>query len=240
MISKRESNAIKAKEDLLNAVGLALKKHGFAKLGVNTIAQEAKTDKTAIYRYFNNIEELLEAYVFSKEYWLKSLQNFKIEDTDNLNELTKAFINEQVNSLLKNEEFCQLIMWELGDRQNISSSLTVKREIYSENILKQSRDILKDCGIDFNFILAIILGGGYYLAMRKDKYPFCEVELARKEHRQKFIETLDWLIDLLFKEKEQVNQVEKIALRLLGKGLDKSEIAEITEISINRLDEIIG
>ncbi len=239
MISKRESNAIRAKEDLLNAVGVALKKHGFAKLGVNTVAAEAKMDKTAIYRYFNNFEELLEAYIASKEYWIKTLHNLSGSVShDNLQEIAKSFLREQINALLSNEELCQLILWELGDKDGIAYPITVKREMLGENNLMQSRHVLDNCGVDFNFIYAIILGGVYYLSMRKGRYPFCEVELANKEHKAKLVNALDWLIDQLFDASTQVSEIERIAIRLVDKGLSKTEIAEITGVSLDKLDKI--
>lgn len=98
MISKRESNAIKARMDLLNAVGLALQKHGFAKLGINTVAAEAKMDKTAIYRYYSNFEDLLRAYIDQQEFWLKSLKKYGNREIDDMNRLAKTFIREQAEA----------------------------------------------------------------------------------------------------------------------------------------------
>ena len=86
MITKRESNAIKVKMDLLNAVGLALKKYGFAKLSINTIATEANIDKTAIYRYYEGFEDLLKAYIEKQDYWIKPIRdlgNRQINDSYN-------------------------------------------------------------------------------------------------------------------------------------------------------------
>lgn len=234
MISKRESNAIKARMDLLNAVGLALQKHGFAKLGINTVAAEAKMDKTAIYRYYSNFEDLLRAYIDQQEFWLKSLKEYGNREIDDMNKLAKIFIREQVEDLMASEEFRQLILWELADKEGIATPITVKREMYSKNILEQSKAILDNCGINFNFILSIILGGLYYVTIHKDKYPFCEVDLTQKKHKDELIRTLDWLIDLLFETNKQVGEVEKIALRLRSKGMTRDEIMEITNVDIDQ------
>ncbi len=235
MISKRESNVIKAKMDLLNAVGMALQKHGFAKLGINTVAAQAKMDKTAIYRYYSNFEELLRSYIDKQEYWLKSLKDYGDKEIEDLNKLAKQFIHEQIEALMTSEEFCQLILWELADKDGIAAPITVKREIYSKSILNQSKTILEKCGINFNFILAVILGGLYYLIIHKDKYPFCEVDLTQEKHKDELIKTLDWLIDLLFETNKRSNEIENIALRLYKKGMDKDEILEVTNINVENL-----
>jgi len=152
-----------------------------------------------------------------------------------MNELAKVFIREQIEALMASEEFRQLILWELADKDDIATPITVKREVYSEGILKQSRHILENCGINFNFILAIILGGIYYVTIHKDKYPFCEVDLNQKKHKDELIRTLDWLIDLLFETNKRASEVEKIALRLYEKGMSNDEILEVTNIDVEQL-----
>ncbi len=239
MISKRESNAIKAKMDLLNAVGVALKKHGFAKLGINTVAAEAKMDKTAIYRYYNGFEDLLKAYVDHQEHWLESLKMIGERKIPDMNKLIKDFLREQIEILMDSEEFQQLLVWELADKDNIAAPITVKREIYSEGILKQSRVSLEKSGINLNFIMAVLIGGIYYLVIHKNQYKFCEVDLNQKKHKEELIRTLDWLIDLLFETNRQVSEVEEIAKRLYNKGMSKDEIMEITNISSQKLDVIL-
>ena len=61
------------------------------------------------------------------------------------------------------EVITQLILWELADKDNIAAPITVKREVYSEGVLKQSRISIEKTGINFNFILSVLLGGIYYL-----------------------------------------------------------------------------
>ena len=120
MVTKREVNAIKVKADLLESVGLALKKHGFAKLSVTTVAAEAKMDKTAIYRYYSDFKDLLKAYIDQQDYWLKSLKNYGNQEIENMNEVAKLFIREQIEALMSSEEFRQLLLWELADKQQFS------------------------------------------------------------------------------------------------------------------------
>ena len=240
MITKRESNAIKARVDLLNAVGLALKKHGFAKLGINAVAAEANIDKTAIYRYYDGFDDLLRAYIEHQEYWIKPLKDLGNQKIKDMKGLIKSFLKDQIDTLMANEEFQQLILWELADKDNLAAPITVKREIYSEGILEQSRVSLEKAGVNLNFILSVLLGGIYYVVIHKSKYKFCEVDLNQKRHKDEFIKTLDWLVDLLFEANEQVSKVEKIALRLHEKGMSKGEIEEITKLNSDKLDNILA
>jgi AcrR family transcriptional regulator len=51
---RRRRNTIAVKLDLIDAVGTVLKKHGFSKLGINVVAEEAGVDKNVIYRNFGD------------------------------------------------------------------------------------------------------------------------------------------------------------------------------------------
>lgn len=238
MITKRESNAIKARMDLLNAVGIALKKHGFAKLGINSVAAEANIDKTAIYRYYDGFDDLLRAYIEQQEYWIKPLKDIGNQKIKDMKGLIKSFFADQFDALMTSEEFQQLILWELADKDNIAAPITVKREIYSEGILEQSRVSLDKTGINLNFIISVLLGGIYYVVIHKNQYKFCEVDLTQKRHKDELIRTLDWLVDLLFETNEQVSKVEKIARKLYERGMSRDEIIEITNISVEQFTKI--
>ena len=230
MITKRERNSITAKMDMLNAVRTALIKHGFARLGINVVAEEASIDKSAIYRYFGNFEGLLAAYIDKQDYWLQSIQQYTPKD--NLTkELGKKLIREQFEALYNNEELQELIRWEIAEKGNLSAPITVKREIYSQGILQETRKILDNCGINFNFILSIILGGIYYIVLHKEKGAFCEVDILHKKQKDELIKTIDWLIDLFFETNETQGKMKQIAINASKKGLTNNDIADILEIS---------
>lgn len=238
MLSKREKKAIAAKIDLLEAVGSALKKYGFAKLGINLVAAEAKMDKTAIYRYYSSIEELLKAYIEKQDYWLTSLKEYGNKEIKDRPGFTKSFFKEQIEILFSNEELQQLIIWEIADKDKIAAPITVKREIYSQGLLRQGRDILSNYGINFNHILSILLGGVYYGILHKDKGAFCELDLTQKKHKEDLTKTIEWLIDLVFSASEEMSEIEKIAIRAYKKGLSINDIIEITGLSEEKLNNL--
>ena len=239
MITKRERNNITAKMDMLNAVKTALIKHGFAKLGINVVAEEASIDKSAIYRYFGNFEGLLSAYIDKQDYWLQSIQQYAPKDKIT-KELAKKIIREQYEALYNNEELQELIRWEIAERGIISAPITVKREIYSQEILKESRHILDNCGVNFNFLLSIILGGIYYIILHKEKGAFCEVDILHRKQKDELIKTLDWLIDLLFETNETQGKMKQIAVNASKKGLTNNDIADILEISEEDVKALLG
>jgi len=46
----------------------------FLKLGISIVADEAKVDKTVIYRNFGDFDKVLEAYIEKQDFWLLALK----------------------------------------------------------------------------------------------------------------------------------------------------------------------
>ena len=67
--ASRPRDADATKRRLVEAVGAILARDGFARLGVNAIAEEARTDKALIYRYFGGLPALLSAYAEGATFW---------------------------------------------------------------------------------------------------------------------------------------------------------------------------
>jgi len=237
---KRRRNALAIKLELIDAVGEALKKHGFAKLGLNLIAKEAEMDNTAVYRHFKDIEALLSEYIEKQDYRLMILKEYGKEEIEDKRAFVKSIFREQFTSLYNSAEFQQLMIWELGDKDELTSSIAIKRELLAKGLIEQSKTLLDEHGINFNFICALFMAGIYYLILHKDKSTFCHLDLDDNTDREEFIRTIDWLIDLLFDKKENINEVERIAIDAHKEGVELSIIAKITRLPIERIQELIA
>ena len=241
MATRRRRNIVEARTEILDAVSRTLKKRGFINLNLNTVGEEVEMDKTSIYRYFGDFDTLLKEYVNLQDYWLHSLRDYSDIVIDNKREFTKAVIREQFELLTNNEEFKQLLIWELADKDGVAMHLTVKREMYARKILEQSRYILEKQGIDFNFIMALIFGGFYYLTLHGEYAVFCSVDLNKKEHRQELLRTMDWLVDVLFDISEQkTNRIEQVVIKAYRQGINIETIAEITDLPIKTVENLIS
>lgn len=64
-----ERNREQTTARILAAVGEVLARDGFAAIGVNAVAREARVDKVLIYRYFGGLPELLAAWGESGRFW---------------------------------------------------------------------------------------------------------------------------------------------------------------------------
>jgi AcrR family transcriptional regulator len=221
--------------DLIDAVGTVLKKHGFTKLGINLVADEAKVDKNVIYRNFKDFDKLLEAYVEKQDFWFMALKEHGSEKIEDLRAFMKYMLADQFKLTFSDKEFQQLLLWELAGQDKITSRFAKKREILAKGILDQYRSLLDDYGVKFNFITAILVSSIYYLILHREKSTFCETDLTRKNGREEFIEAIAWLTDLIFDKIETKNETERIALNALKAGIEPKTVSKITGLSLIKM-----
>lgn len=232
---RRRRNTVAVKLDLLDAVGAVLKKHGFAKLKINLVAQEAQVDKNVIYRNYENFGKLLEAYIEKQDFWFIAMKERGSERIEDRRDFMKNMLADQFKVTYSNKELQQLLLWELGDKDNYMSNMAVKREILAKGVFDQYRFLLDDFGVRFNFIVAILISSIYFLILHRDKSTFCETDLTKKDDREDFIKAIEWLTDLIFDKIETKNETERIAINAIKEGLDLETISKITGLSIIRL-----
>lgn len=236
---RRRRNAIAVKIDLIDAVGEVLKKYGFAKLGINIVAQEARVDKNVIYRNYGEFDKLLEAYVEKQDFWFMTLREYGKDKIEDKRTFMKYLLADLFKIIYSNKEFQQFLVWELGDRDDFTTNIAVKREVLAEGIFDQYRSLLAEYDIKFNSIAAILISSIYYLVLHREKSTFCETDLTKKSERTDFIKTIDWLIDLIFDKIEAKNETERIATNAIKEGLDPEVVARISGLSLKKIQALI-
>lgn len=58
------------KRKLIDAVGSIIAEKGFKGLRISKISHLAGVDRKLVYRYFGNLDNLIEAYVTENDYWM--------------------------------------------------------------------------------------------------------------------------------------------------------------------------
>ncbi len=238
IVRNKRRTTEEVKSDILDAVGKVLVKHGYNQLGVEIVAKEAGMDKAMLYRHFENFEGILKAYVEQEDFWLNFLVKHGKSTIKNHVTFFQNMFEAQFKELLKNKELQQLLIWELADKRSMMKDVAKRREHMAGDILQQSKKLLNHADINVNNILAILTAGLYYLALHKDQSTFCEVDLNDSLQQKKFITDLYWLIEQIFNKVNSLSERERIALNCINKDMDTNLIAEITELSTQRVEEL--
>jgi AcrR family transcriptional regulator len=150
-------------------VGAILARDGFSKLGVNAVAQEARTDKTLIYRYFGGFGDLLEAYAESASFWptVEEMAGGPLEELAALSIAARVerVVHHYVRELRTRPLTQEILAWELSERNEVTSRLEGVRERRGLSLIKAlATDLSSD--VDLPAIASIFAGGVHYLLLR--------------------------------------------------------------------------
>lgn len=193
------------KQRLIDAVGKILVERGFRGIGVNAIAKEAGVDKVLIYRYFGNLEGLLQAFIAQKDYF-SNLQHFlggglAISEKAETIELSKRIFIGQLRQALGNKELQEVLLWELNQKNAVTDALAEVREAQGRSVLQKMEEFVNFDEVDFPAIGNLLIGGIYYLVLRSgivDAYS--GIDLTTEEGWQRIERAIEYLLDLVAKD----------------------------------------
>ncbi|MDT3402330.1 TetR/AcrR family transcriptional regulator [Mucilaginibacter terrae] len=197
-------NKEQTKRKLIDTVRLIFQKEGYAGLGLNKIARIAGVDKKLIYRYFGNLDGLIEAYVMDTDYWMRFADGVRElsvpAEVQDLKKLLGAILKNQFLYFYEDQEMQQLILWELSAKSDLMRSIHHTREEMGKSLLELTDPHFKNKAVNFRAIAALLVGGIYYtiLHTRHNGGMFSDVDLSTPEGRQEIIKAIDQVLDLTF------------------------------------------
>ncbi|PJJ84434.1 TetR/AcrR family transcriptional regulator [Mucilaginibacter auburnensis] len=199
-------NKERTKATLINALGKILKKKGFAGLSASSVAGEAKVDRRLIYDYFGDLEGLVKEYLNNKDYWkmepedVESIVRAAREDAGKA--LAYGVLQDQLDSLIGNEEMRRIITWGLSEKSAMLKELDLKRENVGEMVLSEVFDKrFADSKVNFRAVYALLMGGVYYLTLhaKMQENTFCGIDIQQPAGQDEIKKTIRQLLDLIYK-----------------------------------------
>lgn len=194
------------KQKLIDAVGAIILRDGFAAVGVNAVSKEAGVDKVLIYRYFNDLDGLLKAYISQKDYFSNIAEmvvnHRNIESRADIIELAKDIYKGQLRGILQDKELQEIILWELTAKNEVTSAVAKEREIQGTSILTKINELLSETEVDIPAAATLILGGIYYIVLRARHVDvFNGIDLSSPDGWKRIERSVEELIELSFTPK---------------------------------------
>jgi AcrR family transcriptional regulator len=207
------TTAMKNKEEtkrrLIEAVGEILKTEGHRSLGVNNIARKAEVNKKLIYRYFQNVNGVIEAYVVERDYWMvffnKMNETLSLENPSSTKELITSILQNQFKFFLTEQEMQRLILWEISEDSPLMRSIHNARESMGQGLLQLSDEHFNDSKVNFRAIAALLVGGIYYtiLHTRFNGGIICDVNINSQEGKSEMINAIKQIVGWAFEKAEE-------------------------------------
>ncbi|MBI9095218.1 MAG: TetR/AcrR family transcriptional regulator [Sphaerochaeta sp.] len=198
---KRERNKEQTQQRLIDATIELLKNNGFASLGINAIAEQAKVNKALIYRYFDGLPGLMQAAAYQLDLTQTKLIDFSLPKDDGKVAI-KAYlfgIFQGIHENLQNDPLAQKIMiQELSEENEMTRVFAEAREQQGLEVTEQSKVLFSTLAgqekmetFDLQSALAITSAAIYYLTMRSSTVQmFNGVDIQSKEGWDRICSTL--------------------------------------------------
>lgn len=202
------------KKKLIEAVGEIFREEGYEGIGVNKIAKRAGVDKKLIYRYFNNVDQLLEAYIVEKDYWkifsAKINEVVAAETSGNIPELFIEIFQDRWKFFSTEPEMQNLMQWELSGESELMKSIYNVREMFAQNIFKLTDTDFENSEVNFRAISALLVGGIYYTILHTmhNGNIVCGIDVRSEEGNEAFLKAISQIVQWAF-EAAQKDKLEK-------------------------------
>lgn len=192
-------------ERLLRAVGAILRNKGHRFLYLNEIARVAEVGKHYVGKYFGGVNALIKVYVLRKDFWLPHFNEIKQKplpekDEDLLKFYTES-LQDQFRFFKHSDELQKIILWQITEANALMRTISEAREKEGAMLLSLADKHFKDSGINLKAVVAIILGGGYYVALQAstNNSPVCGIDVNQERDFQIFIETMGQILEWAWK-----------------------------------------
>ncbi len=228
-------NIRRTKKEIESSLTVALEKlipkYGFHNLQLAALLKEADLDHNVFYRNFGSIDKLFEQFVRSYDFWLAN----KV-DINNIREVgDKQFLINLFQTLYKefenNESMQQIILWELDNKNNITQNSATLRENLNLNVTAYYNNLFKGSKIDINIFNAILISSVYYLTLHKKISRFCDVNFDTQAGHNRMLDSIEFIVNLLFDKLESVNKLRNAAKKMIEDGVSIAKVADYLELT---------
>jgi AcrR family transcriptional regulator len=213
MEKKRYQGALndkdRSKQKLIQAVGIVIQDKGYTGLTVTNISKAAGLDRKLITLYFGSVDNLIEIYVKSKDYWVAATGDAGIMIENNQGKDTKQILENlllnQLDYFYENEEMQKIVLWQISQRSQIMYQVCEEREQLSSTFFALTDKELKGNDVDLRAIAGLLVAGIYYMVLHAKTTDslFCEIDINKPEGMKRIKEAISLVLEYAYSNKTQ-------------------------------------
>ncbi len=188
-------------QKLIDAVGKVIKTKGYTGLSATNIAKEAGLSRRLITMYFKSVDDLIETYVRSKDYWMAAAGDATTLIEGNEGENTKAILDSllqnQLDYFYTNPEMQKIILWEISKKTKIMYEVCEDRERLGSKFFSLSDIELKGKNIDLRAVAGLLVAGIYYMVLHAKSTDtlFCEIDINTPEGMKRIKNAISFILE---------------------------------------------
>lgn len=166
---------LNTEQKILDALEHLLLEQGYPSVGINSIARQAGCDKVLIYRYFDGLDGLLQAFAETQSLWWVVDEIIGEEDDGIGNKPLANYLQELLNRHLEALQArpltLEIMAWEMSEQNNLTVALARTRAEQGNALVKKIRAHYANPNIDIGGILGVFGAAINYLIIRTRKSP---------------------------------------------------------------------
>jgi AcrR family transcriptional regulator len=177
----------RSKKKLIDAVGHIIRTEGYSGLKAVAIAEHAGLSRRLIATYFGSLDNLVEIYVRSKDYWTTPSANanevLENEKTDDTRSILENLLTNQLDYFSREEEWQKIILWQISQRSKIMFEVAEEREKLGARFFELSDPSFEGTDVDLRAVAGLLVGGIYYMVLhaKSNDSLFCQIDLNKPE-----------------------------------------------------------
>jgi len=178
------------KEKLIKAVGQVLETEGHTGLKVSKIAAKAGVDKALIYRYFGDVDNLIEIFLLREDFWAGTARDVNDAVSDlkdiKLQDLINFYLEKQYDAVSENKVLQKTMLWSISEKNPVMEKMIANREETGSSLFTLVDHVIEKRKVNFRAISAINVAATYYLAMHSahNEGTFCELAIHTEEGKE--------------------------------------------------------
>ncbi len=224
-------------ESISNAAIQLIEEKGFQNIAVTAIMQRAKIEPVVFYNRYDDLDNFMDEFVKKYDYWFSDIiKNIEIQEDPKEQYIT--IMHSLLDSLKENKVMQQLLRWELSTHNNTTKRTARLREFHTLPLVERYKKIFEDSSVEIDALSALIIGGIYYLVLHGDLSEFGGIDINSEEGTQRLRNAIEYLSSIFFSYLNSGSETMTIAKRMKGKGVEYSNIAEYTGLTLKQIEKL--
>lgn len=207
MEKKRYQGAIndkdRSKQKLIQAVGTVIKTKGYTGLTATNISKTAGLDRKLVTLYFGSVDNLVEIYVRSKDYWVAASGELGDLTEKDTKQILESLLLNQLDYFYGNEEMQKIVLWQISQRSQIMFQVCEEREELGSRFFALTDKELKNKDIDLRAIVGLLVAGIYHLVLHAKTTDslFCEIDINKPEGMKRIKDAISLVLGYAYNTK---------------------------------------
>lgn len=193
---------------ILNSALLQIRQRGFALSLVTDLVKAAKIEPVVFYNRYKNLQEFYDTLVKDYDFWLHDITlelAAGCSSSDGLCKILENLFNRLNDS---KDLMSEILRWEIAESCPTTLRSAHLRHLHAVELCHNIQSNIPDKNKDVTAIMAIIVGGMYYMHLHKDRSPIADIDINTPAGKHRIFRAIRSIISQLYDENTEEEKID--------------------------------